>query len=245
MLASLTAVLLLLRSQRWVLAGIATTGLGIKPQLLWLVLMAILLSAIRERRFRFLLAAALTCLVCWAGAIALDPAALHYLRDASGPTLEISCGARGLLRLIFGVQHTWLQWLPCVPGAVWFILDWKKHSTRWVWRERLPLLLLVSLASSPYLWFHDFALALPSFVALAARGAWRSPAVIAGWFALQLIIVAPEFIPIEHIRLVEPTLSALWIPFWILASRAAMALPEGNDEPAGDRPSQSNEALVL
>ncbi|HEY1499110.1 MAG TPA: glycosyltransferase family 87 protein [Acidobacteriaceae bacterium] len=236
MLASLTAVLLLLRSQRWFLAGLATTGLGIKPQLLWLVLIAILLWAIRERRFRFLSVAALTCLTCWAGALVFDPAALHYLRDASGPTLEISCGAGGLLRLIFGVQHVWLQWLPCIPGAAWFVVYWRKHSRCWVWRQHLPLLLLISLASSPYLWFHDFALALPSFVALAARGAWRSPAVVAGWFGVQLMIVVPEFLPIPHIRLLEPTLSALWIPFWLLASRAAITLPSGSDEPARNRP---------
>jgi hypothetical protein len=116
-----------------------------------------------------------------------------------------------------------------------------------VWRQHLPLLLLISLASSPYLWFHDFSLALPAFVALAARGAWRSPAVVSGWFGIQLVIVMPEFLPIPHIRLVEPTLSALWILFWLMASRAAIAPPNGSDAPARPFPTSgwnSNQAGI-
>ncbi len=235
MLGSLTAVLLLLRSKRWLFAGFATIGLGIKPQLLWLVVVAIVLWALRERRFRFLSAAALTCLVCWAGALAYDPAAFHYLRDGVDQALGIGCGIGGLLRLICGAQHVWLQWLPCVAGAAWFLVDWKKHGRSWDWPQYLPLLLLVSLVSSPYLWFHDFTLALPAFIALAARGAWRSTAVVAGWLAVQLIVIVPEFLPFPQGRLLEPALSALWIPFWLLASRVTAALPTHDGDPWPDR----------
>lgn len=235
MLAALTAVLLLFRSRRWLLAGMAAAGLGMKPQLLWLVFLALMLEALRERRLRFLAAAALTGAAFWAADVAFDPAAAHFLSGAYQPTTIVVSGIGGALRLLFGPERAWLQYLPCLAGIVWFAAYWARHRRAWRWEEHLPLLLLVSVATSPYCWFHDFVLALPAFIALAVRGAWRSTPVVLAWLAIQAIILLPEFLPTPRAHPLEPLLSALWIPFWIFASRRTGALPQTASarQPAG------------
>jgi hypothetical protein len=218
MLACFTAFLLFVRSEHWVLAGISLLGMSIKPHLLWLVFFAIALWAIRNRRVRLLAAALVTWIVFWAGNVAFNPKTIHFLHDAYGPAIATSCGFGGALRLIFGMQHAWLQYLPCVAGIVWFVWYWAKHGHNWSWSEHMPLLLVVSVASSPYCWFHDFILVLPAFIVLAVRGAWRSLLTPFFWLTIQAaILLAPN-------EAFKAALSALWVGFWILASARCKAL---------------------
>jgi hypothetical protein len=215
-------------------------GMSIKPHLLWLVFLAIALWAIRNRRVRMIASALMTVAVFTAAALALNPKAIHFLHDAYGPAIATSCGFGGALRLLFGIQHAWLQYLPCIAGLAWFVWYWAKHGRHWSWSEHMPLLLVVSVASSPYCWFHDFILVLPAFIALAVRGAWRSLLTPFFWLAIQAaILLAPN-------EAFKAALSALWVGFFILASARCKALahrtvglqmqPErGDPAPSGDR----------
>jgi Glycosyltransferase family 87 len=218
MLVCFTAFLYCVRSERWVLAGISLLGMSIKPHLLWLVFIAIALWAIRTRKGRMLVAALVTVALFTAGALAFNPKAIHFFNDAYGPAIATSCGFGGALRLTFGIQHAWLQYLPCVAGIAWFAWYWRKHGHNWNWTEHMPLLLVVSVASSPYCWFHDFILVLPAFIALAVRGAWRSLMTPFFWLAIQAaILMAPA-------EAYKAAVSALWIGFWLLASWCCEAL---------------------
>lgn len=159
--------------------------------------------------------AALTIALSWAAAFAYNPQVSHYLRDAWGPAMGTVCGEGGVLRLAFGLQRSGLQYVPCGAGALWFLWYWKQHGDGWNWRESLPFLLIASILCSPYFWFYDFILALPAFISLAARGAYRSIPVLAAWQAVQTaIVVAPGR------SLGEVAGSLLWIGFWWLADRA-------------------------
>lgn len=212
MLASLTAFLLFVRSERWILAGISLLGMSIKPHLLWLVFIAIFLWAIRTRKVKFLVAGFVTWISAWAANLAFDPAAIHFFHNAYGPAIATSCGFGGALRLLFGMSHAWLQYTPCVAGAIWFAWYWKQHRQHWSWPEHLPLLVIVSVASSPYCWFHDFILVLPAFLALAVRGAYRSLLTPALWLAIQVaILLAPQ-------EAYKAAVSALWVAFWIIVT---------------------------
>jgi hypothetical protein len=218
MLVCLTAFLYCVRSERWVLAGISLLGMSIKPHLLWLVFIAIALWAIRTRRWRMIAAALAAVAVFTAGDLAFNPKAIHFFRDAYGPAIATSCGFGGALRLIFGMQHSWLQYVPCIFGILWFAWYWRKHGRDWSWKEHMPLLLVVSVASSPYCWFHDFLLILPAFIALAVRGAWRSLLPPFLWAAIQIaILLAPA-------EAYKAAISALWVGFWILAAWRCEAL---------------------
>lgn len=222
MLFSLTAILWLLRKQRWFLAGLCTIGFGAKPHLLWLVLLALVLWTLRERRWQFLAGAAAMLTLFTTAAVLWDPASAHYFHDIYGSAISTDCGAGAVLRMIFGEQHTSLQYVPCIFGAVFFAWYWTRHRLHWNWQQHLPLLLLVSIASSPYCWYRDFIVAFPAFIGLAVQGAWRSSRVMILWLFTQAAILA---VPTEAGKAAA---SALWVGFWLLA-RGEL---EGADAPA-------------
>jgi hypothetical protein len=117
--------------------------------------------------------------------------------------MDTSCGVGGVLRSIFGVQHTWLQFLPAAIGTAWFALYWIRNRRGWTWEEHLPLVLLVSLGTAPYSWAHDYILALPSFVALTvAISRTRTDWLVAS--GLYLVV------QIEIYSLIDPT-SKAWL----------------------------------
>ncbi len=219
-LAGLVAFLLLLRSERWVAAGILLLpALGVKPHLFCLVAAAILLWAIQERRWALLGGAVGSTGAACAAVALVDPAAFHYPKALLGHAMAENCGVGGALRIAFHTQHVWVQYLPCAAGAIWFTWYWLQHREHWEWSEHLPLLLLVSIASSPYGWASDYIIALPAFVAVAARGAWKSPLVIVTWLFVQFGIFASPMLGIEA------GVSALWIAFWLLARSATRVSP--------------------
>jgi len=217
-LAGLVAFLLLMRARRWFAAGASLLlVLGIKPHLFWLVAVAVLLWVIQQRRWRLLSGALLALAAAMAAVCLIDTPALHYFTNIYGRAMNQVCGLGGGLRVLFGREHVWLQYVPCVPGAAWFFWYWSRHCRSWSWPEHLPLLLLVSFASSPYSWSEDYVIALPVFIAVATRGAWRSPLIVAAWLIVQLLIFASPS------KGIEAAVSALWIPFWLLAQSTTIS----------------------
>ena len=111
------AFLLLARAQRWFSAGASLLfALGIKPHLFWLVAVAILLWALQQRRYRLLIGAFTALAAAMAAVALIDPAALHYFVNIYGRAMDQTCGAGGGLRVLFGREHVWLQYVPCIPG---------------------------------------------------------------------------------------------------------------------------------
>jgi hypothetical protein len=80
--------------------------------------------------------------------------------------MDTYCGVGGVLRSVFGVEHAWLQFAPMVVGLAWFSWYWRRHGGAWSWERNLPLVLLVSICTSPYFWAHDFVVAMPALVAV-------------------------------------------------------------------------------
>jgi hypothetical protein len=51
-----------------------------------------------------------------------------------------------------------------VIGCVWFLAYWLRKRKEWRWEAEMPLLLLVSLFTSPYSWTYDMVIVLPAII---------------------------------------------------------------------------------
>jgi hypothetical protein len=216
MLASLTILLLLLKSGRNFAAGLVLLGFGFKPHLLFLVLLAILFWIVKTRAWTMLAGAALSYGAAIATAQFCNPNSLDYLHNTVGTALNVSCGLGGALRSVFGTQHVWLQFLPCFLGVAWFLYYWVRNEKRWNWQIHLPLLLVVSVSTSPYCWNHDFILVIPALIAVAVRGAFRSIAVAVAYLVVQAITFALGLPAVW-----ASAAGILWMVFYFIAKAKA------------------------
>ena len=213
-LLSLTGFLWLIRREQNFAAGFLLIGLGPKPHLLFLVALAILFWTVQRRTWALLLGSLVSYSAATAFAVLYNPASLGYLHKTYGAAMDISCGIGGVLRSVFGLQHLWLQFLPSAIGAAWFLFYWRKHRHHWNWQEHLPLLLIVSVCTSPYCWYHDFILILPAMIALAVRAAYRSAPALFGYLLVQAIII----VTVQWSVAWMCVFSLLWIPLYRLAT---------------------------
>jgi hypothetical protein len=51
-----------------------------------------------------------------------------------------------------------------VVAVVWVVFYWCRHRSDWLWAERLPLVLIVSLTTSAYTWTFDQVVFLPAII---------------------------------------------------------------------------------
>jgi hypothetical protein len=163
MLAGLLGFLHFEERRRWFLAGAFAALVAIKPHLIYLFWIALLLWIIDRRVWKVplgtLAALGSGIVVAWlANHEAVNQylaAAAEYLPwDWATPTIG------GGLRYAFGYQHVWLLWLAPLAGGLWFLWYWRRQRLAWTWGQQLPLLLVVSLATTPYGWEYDQVVAL-------------------------------------------------------------------------------------
>lgn len=212
-LVSLVAFLLLVRRSRDFTAGVMLLGVGLKPHLLYLVVLAALLWAVQHRRWKIIAGAVAGYLVTTGAAFLYNPQTLAYLHNTLGPATQVLNGTGGLLRGLFGAQYAWLQFLPTIVGLGWFIFYWLRRRHHWDWEKDIPLLVLVSLCSAPYIWYHDFLLAAPMLVFIAVMMKERLPLLVPGWLLVQCAILLCADVSFA----LESTAGLLWIGFYFYA----------------------------
>lgn len=240
MLASLTAFLLLIDKERFFTAGLVLLGLGFKPHLLYLVFAAVFLWSARQRQWKVLAGGLVGYALAAISALVFNPNVLDYFHYTYGPAMNTASGAGAALRLVLGTEKAWLQFVPSILGIMWFLWYWAKRRRDWNWRTDLPIVLVVSVSSSVYGWFHDFILILPAIILLAVRGLYRSPVVLITFLATQEIITMSA--AAESPAWMSAA-SLLWIPFYVLSScsrenselaAASHQVPERGRQPAID-----------
>lgn len=170
------------RKQKYWAWGASLVLLSIKPHVLYLFWIVLLFWIFDRRPRRLLFSAALFGLGALLLPLLFDPEIYSkYLvlygapgidkpMDWPAPTL------RNVIRIFFGTGETWLQIAPTVIAAGWSIYHWTKHRHQWLWREQLPLLCVVSVSTSIFVWTYDHVVFLPAIMQAAA---WmsRSPVV--------------------------------------------------------------------
>src|SRR5207245_7607297 len=120
----------------------------------------------------------------------------------------------GVLRLIFGMEKRWLQFIPAVLGLAWFLQYWRAHRDEWEWREHVPLLLLVSLVTTPYAWFFDQVVLLPVVMQCTIwLVRWRSSVAVQVAVAFAVSNLVCRLLLDNEIR----TFWYVWIaPVWLI-----------------------------
>jgi hypothetical protein len=68
------------------------------------------------------------------------------------------------LRLAFGLEKFWLQYVPTAIGMAWLLYYWYKKREKWDWTETLPVILVMSILTSPYSWTYDQVVMLVALI---------------------------------------------------------------------------------
>lgn len=168
-LAGTTAFLRYTEKNRPWPAGFALFALGVKPHLLYIVAVAIILVILKQKLWKTLAAGAIIYGITIIAVLFINPAALvGYFTNVPAQSMAHISSIGGFLRIHFGADRHWLQFLPVILGLVWFSFHWAKFKSSWRWKEQLPLLVCVSLASAPYGWTFDLPLLMIPIVQSAA-----------------------------------------------------------------------------
>lgn len=177
MLLGIAGFLYFQRKGKDALAGAFLSLTLIKPQLFLLLFLAVCFRSFQQRRWKALTLAVLCTAVFSTVALLFDRHAFQQYRDlTSTPYLQVYASGilAGVRRLFGGVGTFWMQLVPPVMGLAWFVVYWPRHSKAWSWKENLPLLLTVSVATSAYGWLFDQTLLVLPVIALAALHGRRS-----------------------------------------------------------------------
>lgn len=205
LLLGLAGFLHFVKKERPIAAGMMLALTSIKPQLLFLVWIAVILDAFRRGRWRLLVASTGVILAASSLAFVLDPDALQQYRDLVRTPYLLSnpSGITALIRRLLGpdrlLETYWLQFVPPVIGIVWLFFYWQRHKTAWDWTERMPMLVTISVLTSAYGWVFDQTVLVLVVIALAARYArpeGRIPGRLVVWYtvlngALMLLLAVP------------------------------------------------------
>lgn len=160
------------RRKQYGLAGAFLVLASIKPQLGYLIWIALLLNCLRPAEWKVLLSLG-------SGIGLFSLIALHMRPSAFADYLSLSqsgylkawpSALGGLMRIPFGTSEGSfpLQFVPPVAGAIWLLFYWYRHRARWCWSERMPMLITVSLLTTAYGWMFDQVLLLIPIVFLVS-----------------------------------------------------------------------------
>ena len=150
-------------------AGAFASIVLLKPQLMYLYVIALLIWIIKQRNWYLMAGGLSTIGILSLISISINPQIYSQYWETisnyeSGPWLTPTIGMG--LRSIFGLQYEWLQLVPILLGAGWFLYYWSKKGQNWNWIDDLPLLLLVGFVTVPYGWTYDMVILLIPVIAI-------------------------------------------------------------------------------
>jgi Glycosyltransferase family 87 len=138
-----------------------------KPHLLSLFWFGVLFWIIlgKKRAVAFGFGAALV--ITTGLALAFDPSVLRHYREMLSQAAigyEFIPALSGVLRLLFFRRQFWAQFIPMIAGLIWAAWFLWRHRENWDWRQHAPILLVVSVLTTPYAWLTDEVVLLPAML---------------------------------------------------------------------------------
>jgi hypothetical protein len=157
------------KSDFW--AGISASLIMIKPQLLYILIIAILFWSITRRRYNILFGLFVGLIMSLTISMLFNPHIItQYLVMMKSYPIEIwmTSTLGTYLRLFLGPEKFYLQFIPLVIGLTWFLAYWYKNHGSFEWMANFPLLILVSIATTPYAWTLDSIVSLCCIIHITA-----------------------------------------------------------------------------
>jgi uncharacterized membrane protein (UPF0127 family) len=217
LLAGALAFLLLIDSSPFV-AGLTLASCTLKPHLYIPVAVVFAAWVAKERRYKVALGALCGTSFLLFAAWLLDPhawaqfAAMLREQDVNN---ELRPTISSLFRKLIAPRHPWVQYVPALLASLWAIRYYSRNSKSWTWKNRAPLLLLVSVTFAPYTTTTDEALALPAVIGSLY---FLSESDLVAYLYLVCSAIGVGAIFVLH-RLVGPIflwLSLSWILLYVL-----------------------------
>jgi hypothetical protein len=223
MLLGLAGFLYFDQKKKPAMAGTLLALTLVKPQLLYLIWIALVLDAFQRRRWKAVVAAFGVTAVLSTLAIWLDPQVFRQYRElAQSPYFQAYASGitAGIRKLFGGIGTFWIQFVPPVIGLGWFVFYWRKHSKRWSWTEQLPMIITMSVVTSAYGWLFDQTLLVLPVIAVAAKWAHS-----AGRLPAKIVLLYTALNSVLMILMPIPTLALLPAPIFlgVLLTRSARA----------------------
>jgi hypothetical protein len=207
------------KTRPW-LAGAALLPCALKPHLFLACIVVLLLWSARRRKFQvvggFLIALAASCALT----LSVDRNIWMQYRQLlqSARIMDVFLPTVGVaLRFLIDRHDKWIEFLPVAIGCAWSAWFYWTRRDRWEWTDQGMLVLLVSVACSPYSWYSDQALLFPAILA----GMFAAEKNLWDWILLGLVVAAGLPGVIYSIQLPSPFY--LWTaPAWLIWYLIAM-----------------------
>lgn len=221
------------RGNNW-FSGVFLSLLAIKPHILLIFAIAIVFWCIYKRSwsviFGFLTVLITATLLSWV----INPSVFDQYIYATThyPPEEWATPTMGsVLRIIFGPENFWLQFVPPIVGIIWLIYYWIKNCRDWNWFIQAPLLTLVSMTASAYGWTFDQTIFILPIVSIFAR-LFRKPSGKIFWS----VIISYLLIDVIDYLMRVPQIWLWWLApsllIWYLIADRWIADPSIATNPA-------------
>lgn len=156
--------------KRWLLAGAFLALVAVKPQLLYLLWVAIVLWSFDRRHWGIMVGGGLAGLALTGVAFVFNQAVISqylWVSENASPFFWATPTWGAVLCIFWGIERSWLQFLSPLLGTTWFFFYWRQHRQAWQWLQQMPLLLLVSLATTAFGWPYDQVVLLVPLLQMA------------------------------------------------------------------------------
>lgn len=154
------------------LAGVCAALVVVKPQLQYLFVFALLVWVIDRRNWLLPVGGAITLIGLTGLSFLLNNQVINQYLESMlnyevGTWVTPTLGS--VFRLFLGWENEWLQVLPIGFGIVWFLYHYWHNRSDWNWLAELPLLILVGVVTSPYIWTYDMVVFVIPVLAVASE----------------------------------------------------------------------------
>jgi hypothetical protein len=198
------------QKRRPFLAGAALLLMALKPHLFLVFWAVLLVECIQKRKFLvpvgFLSALALASIfpLCFDHQVwwhYIETVHSASLKQAVFPTLSM------VFRQIIDPGAVWLLFVPSIAAIVWGLWYYRRNRKVWDWNTHGMLLMLVTILASPYGFFTDQIVLLPSIafaLTFPKKRRYSGP--------LLLLINSIAFVPLVMPHASLTSLSLVWTP---------------------------------